>query len=201
MKMGFLIDPKVIYDIGANCLHWTKAASRVWPDAQYIAFEATDSLEFLYWEAGMKYHMGVLSDVSGKEVNFYQNDEAPSGNSYYKENVNFSPDAKILYSDDHIVKRRTITLDEAVKKSKFPLPDLIKMDIQGAELDVLKGATKTLKHCKDLILELQHEEYNIGSPHKDVVIKYLDSIGFKLVTSAEKFDMNEVAGDYHFTRK
>jgi len=201
MKEGLQIEPKVIYDIGANCLHWTKAASKVWPDAQYVAFEATDSLEFLYWEAGMKYHIGVLSDKSGKEVDFFQNDDAPSGNSYYRENVEFSPDAKILYPDEMAVKRKTITLDAAVKKSKLPEPDMIKMDIQGAELDVLKGAKNTLKNCTDLILELQHKEYNIGSPHKDVVIEYLDSIGFKLITSAENFDMNEVAGDYHFTRK
>ena len=193
--------PKVIFDIGANCLLWTTEAARVWPNAEIIAFDATDTLEFLYKERGIRYYMGVLSDVTGVEVDFYQNNDAPSGNSYYKENVKFSPGAEQLYSDDHIVKRTTITLDDVVALNKFPQPDLIKMDIQGAELDVLKGATNTLKKCKDLFLELQHKEYNIGSPHVDVVIAYLAKIGFKLVTSADGIDKNDVAGDYHFRRK
>ena len=200
MRETLGIAPKVIYDIGANCLHWTKAAKRAWPDAEYVAFDATDSLEFLYQEAGMKYSIGVLSDVTGREVDFYQNDVASSGNSYYKENVAFSPDAPKLYPEGCAVKRKTMTLDYAVKQGDLPAPDMIKMDIQGAELDCLYGAKKTLKKCKELILELQHQEYNIGSPHKDVVIAYVKSIGFKLVTGAENFDKNEVAGDYHFTR-
>jgi len=37
------------------------------------------------------------------------------------------------------------------------------MDVQGAELDILKGASETLVNCKDLILELQEGEYNTGS--------------------------------------
>ena len=44
----------------------------------------------------------------------------------------------------------------------WPAPDLIKMDIQGAEMDVLKGAQDCLKTCKDLIVELQTVEYNKG---------------------------------------
>ena len=29
-------EPKVIYDIGACVLHWTKVAQRLWPDARII---------------------------------------------------------------------------------------------------------------------------------------------------------------------
>ena len=47
------------------------------------------------------------------------------------------------------------------------------MDVQGAELDVLKGSKNALKHCKDLILELQVVEYNKGAPLKDEVITYV----------------------------
>ena len=46
-----------------------------------------------------------------------------------------------------------MTLDEAVRDFKLPLPDVIKMDTQGGELNVLKGATKTLPHVKALFLE------------------------------------------------
>jgi hypothetical protein len=77
------VEPKVIYDVGACVLHWTNEAQRIWGDAEYVAFEAMDSSEFLFKERGMKYHIGVLSNESGKEVDFYQNDYHPGGNSYY----------------------------------------------------------------------------------------------------------------------
>ena len=34
------VNPGVIYDIGACVLHWTNEAQRIWPDAEYVAFEA-----------------------------------------------------------------------------------------------------------------------------------------------------------------
>jgi FkbM family methyltransferase len=45
------------------------------------------------------------------------------------------------------------TLDDAVRDFKLPKPDVIKMDIQGGELSVLKGSHKTLPHAKVLLLE------------------------------------------------
>jgi hypothetical protein len=67
-------------------------------------------------------------------------------------------------------------------------------------MDVLKGAQESLKTCRDLILEMQHVEYNKGAPLKDEVIAYVESLGFTLVTPyfATASDMD---GDYHFTRR
>jgi len=197
MRDEMHINPTVIYDIGACVLHWTNRAKTVWP-ASFTAFEAMDETEFLYKEAGINYSIGVLSSEDGKEIPFYQNIEHPGGNSYYRENVEYSPPAAFLFDDAHKVIKRTMTLDTVVKTMGFPLPDLIKMDVQGAEFDVLRGAQETLKSCKDLILELQHVEYNTGAPMREEVITYLDSIGFRLVTGM--FAQGPGDGDYHFTR-
>jgi hypothetical protein len=40
------------------------------------------------------------------------------------------------------------------------------MDVQGNELNILKGARNVLKCCSYLILELQEVEYNEGAPQK-----------------------------------
>jgi FkbM family methyltransferase len=191
-------NPKVIYDIGACVLHWTNEAKRIWSDAEYVVFEAMNSAEFLYKERGLKYHIGVLSNESGKEVEFYQNDWHPGGNSYYLENPEVNPEAPKYFNDSHKRILKTVTLDAVVNLKRLPAPDMIKMDVQGAELDVLKGAEETIKTAKHVILELQRVEYNKGAPLKDTVIAYMDSIGFDC---QGEFSVNGPDGDYHFVRR
>ena len=194
------VQPKVIYDIGACVLHWTNSAKRVWPNAQYVALEAMNETEFLYQEQKMPYVSGALlykeDDV---DIEFYQNLEHPGGNSMYRENPELSPAASVLFDDNHKVIKKGMRLDTLVKMFNFDKPDLIKIDVQGAEMDVLLGATETLESCNDIILELQTEEYNIGSPKFDEVKAYLESIGFELVVN-EAFSKTQYDGDYHFSR-
>jgi FkbM family methyltransferase len=189
------IEPKVIYDIGASVLHWTHAAQEVWPDARYMVFDALEQCRFLYDEARLWSYIGVLSSPERKnsEVFFFCNEEHPGGSGYYRENAEYGKPE--LYSPQIL---KTTTLDAVVGTRNMPKPDLIKMDIQGAELDVLKGATETLKSCEHLILELQKVEYNIGAPLEDEVIDYCESIGFILVTP--EFSDNGFDSDYHFAR-
>jgi FkbM family methyltransferase len=191
--------PQVIYDIGACVLHWTRHAKKTWKKAQVIAFEAMDETKFLYEKENLLHFNAVLSDSDNKEVNFYQNLEWFGGNSYYKENEELNQFASEIFNESHIVKKKTHKLDTLVKTNNFPLPDLIKIDVQGAELDVLKGAGETLKHCKHIIVELQHDEYNKGAPHYTEVVDYLASQGFKLI--AEKFVKTAHDGDYHFVKQ
>ena len=196
-RMG--IEPKVVYDIGACVLHWTREAANVWPTMHVVAFDAMEEAKAVYEKFGLDHHIGVLSSEDHKEVTFYKNVESPGGNSYYKENSAFSPAADQLFGDFNAVKTKAMTLDTVVAWKGFPLPDLIKIDVQGAELDIFKGATKVLSHCKDLIVELQLVEYNKGAPIETEVIKYLESIGFVLKTRL--FSKNGTTdGDYHFTR-
>lgn len=198
------IQPKVVYDIGACVLHWTNRAKEVWPEATFIPFDAMKEVEFLYRNAGFQdFAVGcVLSDTTGKEVEFYENLEHPGGNSLFEENPELSPQAKELFTDSTKVKRKTNTLDDIVKLNNLPKPDLIKMDIQGAELSALKGATETLKTVDHLILELQHTDYNLGAPKAQEVIEYLQSIGFELVGNGMFCGSSlDVDGDYHFRRK
>lgn len=195
-ESGF--EPKVIYDIGACVLHWTDRAKKLWPDAEYVAFEASPKLEFFYKEENMRYHIGVLSDKTGREVDFFENDRFPAGNSYYRENPRYQPIAAEIYSDDHKRRVKAVTLDAVVNLKQFPKPDFIKMDIQGSELDVLKGAEETIKDVEHIVLELQRVEYNLGAPLNKDVIDYMDSLGYDCLG---EFSPGGPDGDFHFKKR
>lgn len=192
--------PKVIWDVGACVLHWTTMAKEVWPDAEYVLFEAMEESEELFTETNHRYCIGVFSDVDNKELTFYKNVTFPGGNSYYMENPQHSSMADALFANPaNQFVRKTITLDTAQAKYNLPMPDLLKIDVQGCEIDILKGATNVLKHVKHLVVELQHIEYNIGAQLCDNSVPFIESLGFKLVTP--KFALSSHAdADYHFIK-
>jgi len=55
-------------------------------------------------------------------------------------------------------------LDELIDKHNLPIPDFIKLDTQGSELDILKGATKIVGKTPLIFTEMPIIEYNKGAP-------------------------------------
>lgn len=183
--------PPVIYDIGSCVLNWTLFARKVWPESRIIQFEPMQWIDELYEEHGAKEYANVLlTDQDGRQVKYYQNLMLPGGNSYYKENTP-------AFGEEHAVMRTGYTLDTIVKERGFPYPDMMKLDTQGSEIDILKGATECLKHCYDLIVEAQHTDYNAGAPKVQEVINYIQSLGFRLIAEVTH---GEIDRDYHFKR-
>jgi FkbM family methyltransferase len=196
--------PIVIFDVGAAVLHWTKEAKKVWPNSKYYLFEAVREVEEFYKEYGEPYTIGVFSDICDKEVIFYEDPIRLGGNSYYRENPKYSPAASEIYKDEKGNKRATTTIDHVCEINNYPEPDLVKIDVQGAEIDILKGMEKTLKSVKHLIVELQHVEYNIGAKQIQESIPFIESLGFELVdngTENSYFCGNGPDADYHFIKK
>jgi FkbM family methyltransferase len=193
------VNPKVIYDIGSNLLHWSKIAKEVWADSSIFAFDAVEEFEELYyknnWLTG--FSTELLGDFDLKEVEFFKNIEHPAGSSIFRENPSINPIAKDLFPEKSAIKRNMVRLDTIVKEWDLPKPQLIKIDVQGGELNILKGALNTLKECKDLIIEMPLVEYNIGAPTNAELSTFLDQQGFKLKTK-----INETRYDYdaHYSR-
>lgn len=191
LRDEFNFHPKVCYDIGSSVLHWTQVAEKVFPDSKIVLFDAFQPAEILYTD--YDYHIGLLSNTDNKEMKFYQNDYYPGGNSYYQE-IGYD-NSKFFPKENHIIKKSN-RLDTVVINRNFPLPDLIKIDVQGAERDVIEGGLSVIKHCKYLIVEMQHIEYNKNAPLVTQTLPFIESLGFKCIS--EKFCDNGADADYLF---
>ena len=69
----------------------------------------------------------------------------------------------------------TTTLELLLKDKQF---DLIKIDVQGSELDIIKGGLELIKKSKGILMEVSLIEYNENAPTKDFVYEFMDKLGF-----------------------
>jgi FkbM family methyltransferase len=70
------------------------------------------------------------------------------------------------------------TLDKLCAELHLTGPYLIKVDVEGAELDVLDGAQRILEDTQLVFLEVSFFEYFIGAPLFDDVVRYMKERDF-----------------------
>jgi FkbM family methyltransferase len=167
-------EPKSILDIGANVGQFYNEIKNIFPNSYYYLVEGSESCEVVLETLNVDYSICLLSD-SEKDVDFYirKNEPRCTGNSIYRENTSFYDDDQIL-----IEKRQTKTLSNLLNNQKF---DLIKIDVQGSEIDIINGGLDIIKEAKGILMEVSLMEYNQNSPTKEFVYEYMDNLGFKPV--------------------
>ena len=169
-KYGF--NPESILDIGAHKGLWTRQVQSIFPESKFLLMDANEYKEIQ--TCGHEYKILLLNDEE-KDVEWYE--IMGTGDSIFKE---VGPH----YRDVLPKIRKSYTLDSQVHGRKF---EMIKLDVQGAEIAVLKGATETLKYCNVLVLEMPFcAQYNEKSPTFADYVSYLNSIGFA------PFDVSEL---------
>lgn len=75
-------------------------------------------------------------------------------------------------------KRQVATIDSLVREAGWSGVDLLKLDIQGYELEALAGAQKTLSACQAVILEVSFVRFQQGMPLANDVFEFMRSAGF-----------------------
>lgn len=161
----------VVYDIGAHVGFYTLLASElVGQDGDVIAFEPVPrNLKYL------KKHLEInnSTNVTLIEAAVSYND----GISHFNETLNTSMGH---LSEDGNLSVNTVSIDELVGNGKIPAPDYIKIDVEGAELFVLKGAKSTLSNYSySPKIFLATHNHRVPNVHIDCC-DFLASLDYKL---------------------
>jgi FkbM family methyltransferase len=136
----------VVYDVGANVGYYILSSSVLTSSTgKVFAFEPVPR-NINYLESHIA--LNALSNVTVIE-------KAVSDKiSKLKFDLSSNPSMGHL-SDKGEIEVETISLDEFIKQGN-PAPDIIKMDIEGAEFDALLGAKELLKNIKPVIFLATH---------------------------------------------
>jgi FkbM family methyltransferase len=148
-----------VYDVGANIGYFALLAARFAGDGgRVIAFEPVPAIAELVREAAQRSSLAERVEVRAQAVALTAGTEA----LYVVADGSWSHLASRGNPGDLVdtIDVPVVTLDDVVAGGAPP-PDVIKLDVEGSEGDVLRGATEVLRaHRPVIVLELHdtHEE-------------------------------------------
>lgn len=175
----------VAYDIGANSGAWTLLAKTVMPELKVEAFEPLEC--FSGWSIPeTNLHPVALGAFNGKASLRVTNFADASSILPLSDNSrkHFGIEVKEL------VTVEVVKLDDYRREKNLPFPDLIKLDVQGYELEVLKGGVECLAAAKAVISEVAFVELYEGQHMFHDIVNFMASHGL-FVTS---MGMNALPG-------
>jgi FkbM family methyltransferase len=178
------VDLQYVLDIGSFHGQFGDMIHEIWPHAHVISIEANPQHQSI----NPQQITACLSDQDNKWVEFYtpQPGIIATGASYYLENTH--------YYQDHIATAvQTVTIDTFYQQhswhADWQTHGMVKMDTQGSELDILRGAGKFFaeQQPRFLLLEVGHQSYNKGAPSASDVVAYLCQQGYKWIDIWDQF--------------
>ena len=152
--MGENLRPdSVVYDVGASVGEWAAVAASLTPAGAVHAFEPDPAS---WRELFRIFRRNRLPPPAGSFCGFACAEEGPP--PQVARGLAPPPESHARSKFEDLLKSGTIpriTLDSYGKR-KGVRPDLIKIDVEGAEGEVLRGATRTLAEDRPVILLSLH---------------------------------------------
>jgi FkbM family methyltransferase len=165
-SVGF--QPKQIFDVGAYRGDFSQSCLNIWPGARIACFEALDSKVIkLKQLAETTSKVDVFQMLLGAEsCDRVPLHEAETASSVLVEHLpNSFP---VSY---HPMR----TVDQVVQDTfKGQSPDFLKLDVQGYELEVLKGAEKSLPGMQVILAEVSLLDIHQNVPLVADLIQWLN---------------------------
>jgi FkbM family methyltransferase len=164
--------PSYILDIGANKGAWTTQVARIFPASKILMIEAQPTMREALGKASSQLHgraefeITLLGAEPRDKVDFYL---LGTGSSVLEEATTYKKD---------VVAMQMQTLDELVARRDLGTRCFMKLDVQGYEVEVLRGAKATLAKTEVVLMEVALLEYNAGAPLINQVLSFMEEQGF-----------------------
>ncbi len=185
LKNNIQTAPKVLLNIGVGPRPHCEATvfKKLWPNIRIIGFEPiigvfkdriTDYPGELYpwalWSVPAIKKLLIVRGNAGKSSLFIPHPEW-HGKKHF--NIGKTCDEALI---------SCVTLDQLDEAFNHPLDVFLWMDIEGAELEALKGGRSLLtsKRVKWIMVEVSHTNRRIGEPSEDSISTFLKDCGFSL---------------------
>ncbi|MBW6481547.1 MAG: FkbM family methyltransferase [Vicingaceae bacterium] len=172
----------LIIDVGANHGTWTRLWKKEFPEASYILIEPQNWLKNSF-EDLLDAKTVYLPIGAGKE------------NGTFKFTINSDRDdsSSFNFSEKEAKERDFVqidipikTLNEIVKENGNTIPEIVKIDAEGLDLEVLDGASDLFDKTELFLVEVAINNKRMPNDIK-TVINYMDNKGYKVF---EMTDLN-----------
>jgi FkbM family methyltransferase len=150
--------PKLIFDVGAYQGDFAKECFRIWPQSQVACFEALEHKIIILQQLTSVYPKlqvfpGLLGATKKENVPLHESETASSVLSEH------------IQQDFPVNRYPMRTIDQIVDEHfQGEAPDLLKLDVQGYELEVLKGSRKSLNQVKAILTEVSLIDIHVNVP-------------------------------------
>ena len=180
LTMGFT--PKHIVDIGANHGTWTREALKYFPEANYTLLEPQKWLK--------KSFQDILDN--NPKVQFYPVGAGEDEGSFQFTIVDRDDSCSFRYTTEQAkeagfkqIEIPVVTLNKLLADSIIPIPDIIKIDAEGLDLEVLKGASNFFGKSEIFMVEA-------GVVNKIFDNSFLKVIDFMDENNYRLFDITDI---------
>jgi FkbM family methyltransferase len=172
-------NPEIIYDIGASGGWWSGVVNQVFPQSKYFLFEPLVDYSEEYSNS-MSNNLNSNDNFELHKVALGEKTENKDI-TFFTDNIFGSTTLSCGYENSIKIPVECWTLDDLIESKSLPVPNVIKIDTQGSELEILKGMERNLKDVDFLIIETWLVRgYGEETPLLNEIVKWLEKSGFKV---------------------
>jgi FkbM family methyltransferase len=162
--------PRSVLDVGANYGHWSRLAIEAFPAAGYLLIEPQDEMK-PYLDAFCREHKAARwlragAGAAPGELTLTIWDDL-AGSSF------LPAESEQLREEGRQRRVPIVTIDSLVAEGFLDVPDLVKLDIQGFEIEALRGAGQLFGSAEVFIVETSLFRFLPGQPLLHEVVAFM----------------------------
>ena len=174
------LDPTIL-EAGANMGEDTNKMKRKWPLSRIHSFEPHP---YSHWALlkntrflrNVTCYPMCLNDMTGVAPFFCCKEDAGSSSL-----LHLPEWRKAVRTDNPPILIKCITLDDWSCENGIAFVDFMWLDLEGAELKVLRGGERLLKTVKAIYVEVNFQEYRVGMVQYQEIKNFLEEHGFSQI--------------------